>query len=56
MFDIHLETIRDFGKYFFSNDESSETGVNKDFDFSKVNHDSLEKECSELLDNSDDAI
>jgi hypothetical protein len=31
-------------------------GVNKDFDFSKVNSDTLEKECAELLDNSSDAI
>ena len=53
MFDINLETVRDFGKYFFN---MQTNGINKDFDFSKVNHDTLEKDCAELLDNSNDAI
>ncbi len=48
MFDICLETVRDFGKYIFS--------ANKDFDFAKISPDSLEKENAELLDNSNDAI
>lgn len=48
MFDVNLETVRDFGKYFFSS--------GKDFDFAKISPDSLEKESAELLDNSNDAI
>lgn len=48
-----METIRDFGKYFFNQQIH---GVNKDFDFLKVNSDNLEKEAAELLDNSNEVI
>ena len=48
MFDVQLETIRDFGKYLSH-------GV-KEYDFSKITPDSLEKEAAELLDNSKDPI
>jgi hypothetical protein len=55
MFDINLETVRDFGKHFFST-HSSSLGINKDYDFQKINSDTLEKEGAELIDNSNDAI
>jgi hypothetical protein len=48
-----LETVRDFGKYFFN---SSTSTINKDLDFSKINSDSLEKEAAELLDNSNEPV
>ena len=51
MFDISLETVRDFGKYYFGG-----SGINKDFDFSKISPDSLDKESAELLDNSSEAV
>jgi hypothetical protein len=47
--------VRDFGKYFFNSNQSG-LGINKDFDFSKVTPDSLEKESAELLDNSNEAV
>lgn len=54
MFDINLETVRDFGRYFFNSNAG--LGINKEYDFSKVSPNSLEKESSELLDNSNEAI
>lgn len=56
MFDISLETVRDFGKYFFSTKTTSDLGINTHFDFAKINPDTLEKESASLLDNSNEAI
>jgi hypothetical protein len=48
-----LETVRDFGKYFFNPNGS---GINKELDFTKIDPESLEKDAAQLLDNSNDAI
>jgi hypothetical protein len=48
-----METVRDFGKYFFS---SNVIGSNTAIDFSKITPESLEKDAVELLDNSNDII
>jgi hypothetical protein len=43
MFDINMETVRDFGKYFFN--PNANTWYNgTSFDYSKISPDSLEKE------------
>jgi len=53
MFDLHLEAVRDFGKYFFlPNDQ----GINRDFNFQGEDQTSFEKNQAELLDNSSSAI
>lgn len=53
MYDINMETVRDFGKYFFN---SNGTGHITNFDVSKITPDSFEKDSVELLDNSNDII
>ena len=53
IFDIHLETIRDFGKYFFNPISQQPT---TSFNFQTITEETLEKENAELLDNSNEAI
>eukprot|EP00347_Sterkiella_histriomuscorum_P016482 403353010 len=60
MFDINFETVRDFGRYMYlqPNQQQICQGYNKtsEFDFHTINQSSLEKQSSELLDNSNEAI
>ncbi|CDW90581.1 UNKNOWN [Stylonychia lemnae] len=57
IFDINLETVRDFGTYFFHSAQAAAAHHNaREFNFSNVTHSSLEKQSPELLDNSNEAI